>query len=105
MTGNPLSHGELEFALAISWSAIGFAAYYFLSHGNLFAGRIGILVKGFESQGNKILLQRLLGILFLGVFSAIIILLLPGATLKAYGLGFSFNVFPVMQLSTIGISV
>ena len=94
MTGNPLSHGELEFALAISWCAIGFAAYYFLSHGNIFAGRIGGLVKGFDSQGNGVVLQRLLGLLFLGIASGIIILLLPGAGLKDYGLSFSFNIPP-----------
>ena len=94
MTGNPLSHGELEFALAISWCAIGFATYYFLSHGNTLAGRIGVLVKGFDSQGNKVVLQRILGVFFLGIVSATIVLILPDASLKDYGLGFSFNVPP-----------
>jgi len=90
MTGNPLSHGELAFVLAISWCAIGFGTYYFLSLSNTFVGRIGILVKGFDGPGNQVVLQRLLGILFLGIISAIIILILPGAALKDYGLGFSF---------------
>ena len=94
MTGNPLSHGELGFALATSWCAIGFAAYYFLSHSNSFVGRIGILVKGFDGQGNKVIVQRLMGILFLGIVSAIIILIIPGVTLKDYGLGFSFSAPP-----------
>lgn len=94
MTGNPLSYGELEFALAISWCAIGFAAYYFLSHGNTFAGRIDGLVKGFDNQGNKVVFQRLLGVLFLGMASGTIILLLPGSSLKDFGLGFVFNIPP-----------
>jgi len=94
MTGNPLSQGELAFVLAVSWCAIGFASYYFLSHSKTFVNRIGILVKKFDSQGNQVILQRMLGLLFLGIASAIIIILLPGATLKAYGLGFSFHVLP-----------
>lgn len=94
MTGNPLSHGELGFVLATSWCAIGFAAYYFLSHSSTFMGRIGILVKGFDGPGNRVVLQRLLGVLFLGIVSAIIILIIPGVTLKDYGLGFSFSAPP-----------
>jgi len=94
MTGHPLIHGELGFALAVSWCAIGFATYYFLSHSTAFTGRFSILVKSLDSQGNKIMLQRLLGLLFLGIFSAIIILVIPGARLKDYGLGFSFSLAP-----------
>jgi len=94
MTGNPLSHGELGFALATSWCAIGFAAYYFLSHSSTFVGRIGILVKGFDGPGNKVLIQRLTGVLFLGIVSAIVILIIPSVTLKDYGLGFSFSAPP-----------
>jgi membrane protease YdiL (CAAX protease family) len=94
MTGNPPSHGELEFILAASWCAIGFASYYFLSHSQQLAGRIGILIKRFDSQGNKIVLQRMLGVLFLGIISSLIILALPGVGLQNYGLGFSFIASP-----------
>ncbi len=90
MTGNPLSHGALEFVLAASWCAVGFATYYFLSHSQTLAGGIGIFIKGFDNQGNKIVLQRILGVLFLGILSIIIILILPLVALSDYGLGFSF---------------
>ncbi len=94
MTGNPLTAGELGFVLATSWCAIGFAAYYFLSHSKTVAGRIGILIKGFDSQGNQVVLQRLLGLLFLGIFSALIIIILPGVELKDYGMRFAFSAPP-----------
>ena len=94
MTGNLFSTGKLGFALATSWCVLGFATYYFLSHSKTVVGRIGILIKGFDSQGNQVLLQRLLGLLLLGIFSAIIIIILPGAELKDYGMRFAFNAPP-----------
>lgn len=91
MTGNPISHGELEFILAVSWCAIGFATYYFLSHSQTLAGKLGIHVKGLDKQGDKVVLQRILGLVFLGLISSIIILILPGNALSDYGLNFSFS--------------
>ena len=58
--------------LAVSWCAIGFASYYFLSHSKTFVNRIGILVKKFDSQGNQVILQRMLGLLFLGIASVLL---------------------------------
>ena len=94
MTGNPLTNGELGFVLAASWCAVGFASYYFLSHSRTLAGRIGIHIKGFDSQGNQVVLQRVLGVLFLGIISVLMIIALPGVGLKNYGLGFSFTTPP-----------
>jgi len=94
MTGHPEVYGELGFALAVLWCAIGFTAYYFLSHNTAFTGSFGRIAKNLDKQGNQVLLQRLLGFLFLGIFSAIIILILPGLSLKGCGLGFSFNRLP-----------
>jgi len=90
MSGNPLSHGELEFVLAIAWCAIGFASYYFLSHSQTLTGRIKPVIKGIDTQGIQIVLQRILGLIFLGLFSCIIILILPGPKLSDYGLSFTF---------------
>ena len=82
---------ELRFIIAVVWCAIGFGAYYFLSNSKSFTGRIGPLYRKLDTQGNQVLIQRMLGLLFLGVFSVLIIILLPGATLKEYGLGFAFQ--------------
>ena len=81
---------ELRFIIAVIWCATGFAAYYFLSNNKSFTDRIGPLYRNIDTQSNQVLQQRMLGLLFLGVFSALIILLLPGTTLREYGLGFAF---------------
>jgi membrane protease YdiL (CAAX protease family) len=94
MTGHPLAYGELGFVIAVSWCAIGFTAYYFLSRSKTFVNRIGILVKTFDSQGNQVILQRMLGLIFLGIVSSLIILGIPGMALKDYGLSFSFSALP-----------
>ena len=94
MTGNALNIGVLEFVLALSWCTIAFTSYYFLSHSHTLAERAGAMFKGFESQGKQIMMQRMLGVLFLGIFSSLIILLLPGASLKDFGLQFSFLIRP-----------
>jgi membrane protease YdiL (CAAX protease family) len=94
MTGHPLAFGELGFVLAVSWCTLGFASYYFLSHNKIFVSKIGILLKEFDSQGNQVILQRMLGLFFLGIVSALLIFILPGMTLKDYGLSFSFSVLP-----------
>lgn len=85
---------ELRFLMAVSWSAIGFAAYYFLSVNRTFAQGIGTLCRKFDDQGNQVLLQRMLGLLFLGILSALIILLLPGITIADYGFTFNFRAGP-----------
>jgi len=94
MTGHPLDYGELGFALALAWSAIGFATYYFLSHSKSMGRIFGILAKGIDRQGNQVLLQRLLGLVLLCIFSAVIIVFIPGLVLKNCGLGFSFDMPP-----------
>jgi membrane protease YdiL (CAAX protease family) len=94
MTSHPEVYGELGFALAVLWCAVGFTAYYFLSHSTAIANLFGHMAKNLDKQGNQVLLQRLLGVLFLGIFSAIIIMILPGLSLMDCGLGFSFQRFP-----------
>ena len=79
------------FIIAVTWSAIAFAGYYFLSNNIRFAQRIGILCGKFDQQGNRILLQRTIGLLFLGFFSILIIILLPGISPGAYGLKLKFS--------------
>ena len=85
---------ELRFLMAVSWCAIGFAAYYFLSINPGFAARAGSISRRFDGQGNQVLLQRMLGLVFLGVLSVLIIIILPGITPADYGLGFTFHMAP-----------
>jgi len=94
MASHALNIGVLEFVLALSWFTVGFASYYFLSHNHTLAEKAGTMFKGFDRQGNQIMLQRMLGVLFLGIFSSLIILLLPGSPLKDFGLNFSFLISP-----------
>ena len=89
-----LKHEDLRFSVAILWSVVGFGSYYFLSLNNSCIRCFGNKCKILDSQGNQVLLQRMLGLLFLGIFSALIILLLPDITLKEYGLSFNFLSMP-----------
>lgn len=85
---------NIIFIIAVSWCAIGFAGYYFLSNNNAFTRRVGRLNRRFDKQGNQVLLQRALGLLFLGLLSALIIILLPSGTPGEYGLNFKFLADP-----------
>lgn len=90
MTENLLTPENLRFSIAILWCAVGFGSYYFLSHNSNGNSRFGAICKVLDRQGNLVIRQRMLGFLFLGVLSALIILLLPNVTLKDYGLTFQF---------------
>ncbi len=70
---------HFEFVVAILWSVIGFAAYYFLAHKKSSSGTV-----------REVLTQRSWGVLFLGFASLLIILLVWKASPVSYGLGFSF---------------
>lgn len=94
MTGNALNIGVLEFVLALSWCTIAFLSYYFLSNSPAPMERAGPLFKRFDSQGRQVMLQRLFGVLFLGIFSSLIILVLPGVSLRDFGFHFSFLIRP-----------
>lgn len=81
----------LRFSIAILWCVIGFGSYYFLSNNDLINRKAGILCKLLDKQGNQVLIQRLLGLFFLGAFSLLIICLLPNNSLHEYGLTFEFK--------------
>jgi membrane protease YdiL (CAAX protease family) len=85
---------DLWFTIAILWSAVGFGSYYFLSHNKSFVCRFENACKILDRQGNQVLLQRILGLFFLGIVSALIIVFLPGTGLKEYGLTFNFRSAP-----------
>jgi len=81
---------NIQFSMAILWCVVGFGSYYFLSLNGTFRKRFGSPCKILDPQGNQVLLQRVLGFLFLGLFSLLIIIFLPGDTLVANGLALHF---------------
>lgn len=81
---------NIRFGLAILWCVVGFGSYYFLSHNSAVRSRFGSMCKILDNQGNQVLLQRLLGFLFLGLISLLIILILPDDTLNENGLTLHF---------------
>ncbi len=85
---------NITFIIAVTWCILGFAIYYFLSNNKAFAGRLGRLSRKFDSQGNQVLVQRTLGLLILGIFSTLIIVLHPGLPLRDFGLTFTFLAGP-----------
>lgn len=70
---------QKEFIVAILWAVIGFAAYYFLAHKKSAPGTI-----------KEVVTQRMLGVLFMGLLSLFIIILVWKKSPLSYGLGFEF---------------
>ena len=81
----------LHFSIAILWCVLGFGSYYFLARSEKFKVLFKSTCKYLDKQGNQVLLQRALGLLFLGIFSVLIIGLLPGKGLQEFGLTFRFR--------------
>lgn len=70
---------ETGFIVAILWAVIGFAAYYFLAHKKSATGTV-----------KEVVAQRNWGVLFLGLISLLIIMLVWKKSPLSYGLGFTF---------------
>jgi membrane protease YdiL (CAAX protease family) len=81
---------NLRFSISILWCLLGFASYYFLSKTSGFTAKFRSLCKLLDMQGNQVLLQRALGLLFLGLLSALIIAILPSRGLQDFGLNLNF---------------
>lgn len=79
-----------HFIIAVLWSVVGFACYYFLSGNQSLAFRIWKANPALDPQVKQVLLQRTWGLIFLGIFSALFILFQTDESLQDYGLGFSF---------------
>lgn len=89
-----LSHENLRFSLSILWSIVGFGGYYYLSQRIPWRSRFANLSPILDNQGNLVLMRRILGVLFLGGGTLLIILLLPGRSLFDYGISFRFRSAP-----------
>ena len=84
----------LLFVVAVIWSAVGFSTYIFLSKNKSLAKKLWKANPNLNSQAKEIVLQRLWGFIFLGVFPVIFILLFPEKSLKDLGLGCSWQTAP-----------
>ncbi len=71
---------QKEFIVAILWAVIGFAAYYFLAHKKCDTGTL-----------KEVVARRIWGVLFLGLLSLFIIILVWKKSPLPYGLGFKFS--------------
>ncbi len=89
-----LTHENLQFSLAILWSIVGFGGYYYLSQRIPGKSRLANLSPILDRQGNLVLMRRILGVLFLGGGTLLIIRLLPGPGLFEYGISFRFRSAP-----------
>ncbi|MCP4311707.1 MAG: CPBP family intramembrane metalloprotease [Bacteroidetes bacterium] len=67
------------FIVAILWGVIGFAAYYFLAHRESYTGRV-----------SEVVAQRAWGVLFMGMVTLMLVLLIWKEKPGSFGLGFSF---------------
>ena len=79
-----------HFIIAVLWSVVGFGCYYFLSRNKSLVLKIWKANPDLDLQVKQVVLQRVWGFLFLGIFSAMLILLVLDGNLHGYGLGFSF---------------
>jgi len=70
---------------------LGFGSYYFLARSKKLRAVFESACRHLDNQGNHVLLQRALGLLFLGIFSVLIIGLFPGKGIQEFGLTFSFS--------------
>jgi membrane protease YdiL (CAAX protease family) len=80
----------LLFVVAAIWSAVGFSIYIFLSRNSSVARKIWKANSNLDSQAKEIVLQRLWGFIFLGVFPVLFILFFPEKSLIDLGLGCSW---------------
>ncbi len=78
------------FIVAMLWSVVGFAFYYFLSLNQSLAGRIWKFQADLDSRVKVVVLQRTWGVIFLGLISLFLVLLLPEESPGDYGFSFSF---------------
>jgi membrane protease YdiL (CAAX protease family) len=80
----------LFFVIAVVWTSVGFAIYFFLARNTTLSLKIWRWNPDLDSQAKEILMQRMWGFLFMGAGPLLFILFWPGKKLAEYGFGFSF---------------
>lgn len=84
----------LVFVIAVAWTSVGFASYYFLSGNTSLSLKIWSAHPEFDSQAKEVIIQRLWGLLCMGIVPFLFIVLWPGLKLVDYGLDFTFLSLP-----------
>ncbi|MFO7932642.1 MAG: type II CAAX endopeptidase family protein [Bacteroidales bacterium] len=79
------------FLISVFWAVAGFASYYLLAKNELLSRRLRNIVSRWNFHIIQVVLQRTWGVVFLGIFSGLIIKVILNDSLIAYGLGFSFS--------------
>lgn len=80
-----------HFIFAVLWSVVGYSAYHFLSRSRSLASRIWKLYPELDPQVKEVLLERIWGVIFLGIIPVLFIFILPRLSLQDYGLRFAFQ--------------
>jgi len=81
----------LFFVIAVGWTSVGFASYFFLAKHTSLSLKIWSRHPNFDSQAKEIIIQRLWGFLLMGILPLFFIALWPGKKLADYGPGFTFH--------------
>lgn len=84
-----------NFILAVLWGAVGFTCYYFLSRNQSLTVKIWKANPDLDPQIKQVVLQRTWGLIFMGIISVVLILLILDESMHNYGIGFSFHAPPV----------
>jgi len=79
------------FIVAILWSVVGFALYYFLSKDQSLTARIWKTNSGLDFRVKVVILQRTWGVIFLGLISLFLVSILPEGSPGDYVVSFSFS--------------
>lgn len=80
----------MHFIFAVIWSVVGFACYYFLSQNKSWEFSFWKSIPDLDHQVMQVVIQRVWGLLFLGIISITIVLFIWKGDLHDYGFGFSF---------------
>jgi membrane protease YdiL (CAAX protease family) len=81
----------LLFIIAVGWTSVGFASYYFLARNTSLSLKIWNSHPDFDSQARGVVIQRIWGFLFMGVLPLLFIALWPGKSPSDYGFEFTFQ--------------
>jgi len=84
---------NINFSIAVLWSVVGFASYYFLSKAEIPARLLSNRLQS-DIRVIRVVIQRSWGLLFTGIISVLLVKSVFKASLPDFGLGFGFEQLP-----------
>lgn len=84
-----LNPETLMFIIAVGWTSLGFAFYFFLARNTSLSHKIWSIHPNLELQSKEVVIQRVWGFIFMGILPLMFLAVWPGVKLADYGLGFS----------------